>query len=325
MKTTIILILVIITNIYSETGIGYGSSKSEALYNAKLDVLEKTVGLDILSSSYIKNNTELNNSILTHAAGVITSYKIVSEEDSNGTFTIKIDALTEKVSSELLNNYQFISFLLDELGFPEFYIDTDNSLVKNYFTKELLKYGFKVSETIANYSLKIEYHKNVSRLKNSYNVKSIKKVKAGVLISLVKNNSNQVISSRSISAEANHKDENVAEKEALNKLTPFIIKQLLTDAISYLSKEKLTGIDTFKISIERNQHSVDLIYNVLKKHLSFGEKFKYNNSLENNDIFLIKTYKSNKEIVDLLITDLNIYNPEILSNDGYNIKIKIEN
>lgn len=74
---------------------GYGISRKKALNNAFKTAVEQYVGLATQNDVMMKNNELIKDEVLTASSGFIQKYDVISQEQDDGMYVVKINALVE--------------------------------------------------------------------------------------------------------------------------------------------------------------------------------------------------------------------------------------
>ena len=77
---------------------GAGTSPQGALKDAFRNAVQQVVGAVVDSETLIKNDTVINDQVLTYSDGLVTGYKKISESDAGGLHRVKISADVERRS-----------------------------------------------------------------------------------------------------------------------------------------------------------------------------------------------------------------------------------
>jgi len=80
------------------TAEGTGSTAEEALKDAFRQAIRQVVGAIVDAETLVMNDEVVYDKVLTHSAGVVKTYKKLSEEQKNGLFRVTIKAIVEKRS-----------------------------------------------------------------------------------------------------------------------------------------------------------------------------------------------------------------------------------
>ena len=233
----------IFTNIEGE---GIGSSKNEALINAKRNALERSVGMMLSSKSLANNNILIKDRILTKSEGFIKKYELMQESVEDGIYQIKIKADITNLIDDILKDEFAIKFLIHEMGFPKFGVIIDNKdgnrdkFAENIIIENFIRSYFDVCEIpdggIDSLRNKIDFiiqgsvDYSTSEIK-SYNIKNMYSVHTKIECKIKSLSDNKIISSDTFTTKKAHFDPQEAKRQSISLCSDKISKFLIEDSI----------------------------------------------------------------------------------------------
>ena len=142
----------VLAQVVEVTATGEGITEDAARRDALRKALEQGGGVEISSHSEVDNFVLIRDSIYARAEGIVTDYKILSNElGAGGTYYCKIIAKVDK--SAIASTWGAVQNVLDQLGQPRIviYIQEridgviqDSSILEHVLENRLLKSGFSV-------------------------------------------------------------------------------------------------------------------------------------------------------------------------------------
>ena len=76
------------------------SAKTEAVARAKWSAIEEAVGVEVKAQSIVQNMALVDDAVSKQVRGVVTGYKLLSEENLKDTFRVKINACIEPTKAQ---------------------------------------------------------------------------------------------------------------------------------------------------------------------------------------------------------------------------------
>ena len=130
--------------------LGQGIDQRSAIRAALRQAIELELGLFVDSRTRIKNHQLIENEIITNSAGLIESYEIISENQHDGMYEVKVrsNVRSEKLRAELMTRLQKQSLVELNMNDPRIKVvavdQNGNELidVENEFIKALRTQGF---------------------------------------------------------------------------------------------------------------------------------------------------------------------------------------
>lgn len=95
---------------------GYGTSKNDALLNAKREAVSSGIGTFLISETEVKNFILQKDMILTQTVGAVKSYKIIAEAQDGDTYNVKISAVVSMAS--IKQDLVALKILLESMDKP---------------------------------------------------------------------------------------------------------------------------------------------------------------------------------------------------------------
>ena len=142
----------VLAEVVEVTATGEGLTEDAARRDALRKALETGGGVEISSHSEVDNFVLIRDTIYARAEGIVTDYKILSNElGAGGTYYCKIIAQVDK--SAIASTWGAVQNVLDQLGQPRIviYIQEridgviqDSSILEHVLENRLLKSGFSV-------------------------------------------------------------------------------------------------------------------------------------------------------------------------------------
>ena len=233
----------IFTNIEGE---GIGTSKNEALINAKKNALERSVGMMLSSKSIAKNNMLINDRILTKSEGFIKKYELMQESVVDGIYKIKIKADIANLIDDILKDEFAIKFLIGEMGFPKFGVIINNqdggrdkfaenivieNFIKSYFdVYEIPEGGIDSLKNKIDFIIQGSVNYSTSKIK-VYNIENMYSVHTKIECQIISLFDDKIISSDTFTTKKAHFDPQEAKRQSMSLSSDKISKFLIEDSI----------------------------------------------------------------------------------------------
>jgi len=353
-RMSLVLLLITIlqpifaTEFTNVSGVGFGATRDLAIVKAKMDALEKSIGILISSKSVVENYTTISDKIITKSNGFVKNYKIIKEKQfkEDGLYEIEIVAEISDVLDNLIKDRIALKFLLSEIGFPAFSVVLINNdyerdrVSEGLIKKKLLKMGFKLKYVSVkdiddmelfnkkgiDFLLKGSIDYETVSMENIYNIKSMKSFQTSIECEVINTSSNEIISSEVITGKAAHISEKVAKVKALEKAIPRLANYLILESVGKWSSEVSENLHEIDFTIKNiTALNSEIFY---KKLLSIfnGVESVTDKGFENNTQgFFFQTYLKTSDIIDLFKknNDLNKFSFETIKKDKNSLIIKM--
>ena len=126
---------------------GFGSSKILAINDAKRNAVEEGLGAIIASETLIRNANLISDKIISRANGFVKNYReLESKQDSDGMYSITIEAEVTEIIDEVLKDQIALDLLLEWLNKPRFLVvinerllDDESSIIAEAEISKILK------------------------------------------------------------------------------------------------------------------------------------------------------------------------------------------
>lgn len=114
-------------------GSGMALNKDAAIEQAKRDAVEQGLGAIIASETIVKNSAVFSDNIFSKAQGFVKSFEVVSEnQDSDGLWTVEIQAEVTAILDEILQNEVAMQTLLNSMNRPRImFLVREENLIDN--------------------------------------------------------------------------------------------------------------------------------------------------------------------------------------------------
>ncbi len=115
------------------SGTGMALNKDAAIEQAKRDAVEKGLGAVIASETIVKNAAVFSDNIFSKAQGFVQSFEVTSEtQDSDGLWTVEIQAEVTAILDEILKNEVAMQTLLNSMNRPRImFLVREENLIDN--------------------------------------------------------------------------------------------------------------------------------------------------------------------------------------------------
>ncbi len=114
-------------------GMGMALNKDAAIEQAKRDAVEQGLGAVIASETIVKNSAVFSDNIYSKAQGFVKSFEVVSEnQDSDGLWSVEIQAEVTAILDEILQNEVAMQTLLNSMNRPRImFLVREENLIDN--------------------------------------------------------------------------------------------------------------------------------------------------------------------------------------------------
>jgi hypothetical protein len=143
-------------------GVDVPSARTEAVNRAKLSAVEQVAGVEVKSRTIVQDSALLDDVVTTQMRGMISSYKLLSEQREGDAVTVRISACVEQSSARtavtaLARNTSISVFIpsrrLSKKGAGEF---DDENILSQAVMGKLVEGGFTVRDIAESHSLKMK-------------------------------------------------------------------------------------------------------------------------------------------------------------------------
>ncbi len=356
LKTTFLLFLTLILlpqilqgNEYANiSGTGFGVTRDIAITKAKIDALEKSVGVLLSSKSVVENYMTISDKIIKKSNGFVKKYKIVKEKQykEDGLFEIEISAEITDILDKLIQDKIALKFLLSEIGFPAFSVVMLNSqyerdrATEGLIKKKLLKMGFKLKHVSVkdiddmdefkkkgiDFVLRGSIDYETVSLENIYNIKSMKSFQTSLECEVINTSSSEIISSEVLTGKAAHISEKTAKIKALEKAIPKLANYLILESVGKWSGEVAESLNEIDFTITNiSSLNGEIIFKKLLTNFNGVESITDKGYADKVQNLFIKTYFTPSDIADLIRknSDLRNFKFDIIKKDRKNLVIKM--
>ncbi|NOR45124.1 MAG: hypothetical protein GQ534_06005 [Candidatus Delongbacteria bacterium] len=243
----LIMSLLLFSKIFTNIeGDGTGTSKNEALMNAKRNALERSVGMMLSSKSLAKNNMLINDRILTKSEGFIKKYELIQESVEDGIYQIKIKADITNLIDDILKDEFAIKFLIGEMGFPKFGVIINSkdgsrdkfaenividNFMKSYFNVcKIPEDGIDSVRSKTDFIIQGSVDYSTSEIK-AYNIENMYSVHTKIECQIISLSDDKIISSDTFTTKKAHFDPQEAKRQSISLCSDKISKFLIEDSI----------------------------------------------------------------------------------------------
>lgn len=339
---------VLATEYSNIAGTGFGVTRDLAITKAKIDALEKSVGILLSSKSIVENYMTVSDKIITKSNGFVKKFKIVKEKQfvEDGLYEIEISAEITDILDKIIQDKIALKFLLSEIGFPAFSVVMLNDqyerdrATEGLIKKNLLKMGFKLKHVNIkdiddmeqfnkkgiDFVLKGSIDYETVSMKNIYNIKSMKSFQTSIECEVINTSSSEIISSEVLTGKAAHISGKTAKIKALEKVIPKLANYLILESVGKWSNEVSESL--FEIDLEIKNISAingEMIYKKLASKFNGIESVIDKGFANNNQKFLFKTYLKSSDIYRILADKNQFKNIkfDVIKKDKKNLIIKL--
>jgi hypothetical protein len=155
------------------------SARLEAVARAKWDAIEKVVGTQVKAASMVQNFVLVDDAVKTEAAGIVKSFRVLSQETKQDLLTVRINACVEPtkareaVAGLALNNSLAVFVPARKLEDPAGSAYSDTNFFSESLIGKLLEQGYKVTDVAPTQALEAAEIDRAVRTGNIMTVRSL--------------------------------------------------------------------------------------------------------------------------------------------------------
>ncbi|MDA3884196.1 MAG: hypothetical protein PF638_01235 [Candidatus Delongbacteria bacterium] len=342
-----IIVLILLVNLFlfgkiftNIEGEGFGSSKEEAIINAKRNALERSVGMILSSKSLAKNNMLINDKILTRSEGFIKKYELILENVDNGIYQVKIKADIANLIDDILKDEFAIKFLIGEMGFPKFGVIIKSKdggrdkFAENIIIDNFIKSYFNVCEIPENgidsvlnkidFIIQGSVDYSTSEIK-SYNIENMYSVHTKIECQIKSTLDNTILSSDTFTTKKAHFDPLEAKRQSIDLCSDKISKFLIEDSIEKWSRYYNEELEIIDISIANisYDHSEEL-HRILNNLFVGIESIVVKEFKDKSRSFKISSLMSSNDVLEFIKDEISKQKYKIKVNSISKNQIKLE-